>query len=144
VQDDARHTLAALAGTKAGEVANDTVGDRLMFQSFYADKTPEPVAQGLGTTFATALFQLAPGAWQGPVELRYGWHLVFVEALTPGRVPTFEESETSVRSEWLSAQRADVRRQFYDALKARFEIVVQGAEPTRAAGQAAAQQGAKR
>src|SRR5215510_14907754 len=86
-QEDARHALAALAGTKAEEVADDAVGDRFMFQSFYPDKTPEQVAQGFGTTFAAALFQLSPGAWQGPIESGYGWHLVFVDALTSGSIP---------------------------------------------------------
>ena len=142
-QEEARHALAMLAGTKAGEVADDTVGDWFMFQSFYADKTPEQVAQVFGTTFAAALFHLAPGAWQGPVESGYGWHLVFVDALTPGRVPPFEEIVTSVQAEWLSAQRTDARRQFYEALKARYEIVVQRAEPTGAASQTPAQQEAK-
>jgi hypothetical protein len=143
-QEDARHVLATQAGKKAGEVAEDTVGDRFMFQSFYPDKTPDQVAQVFGTKFAAAQFQLTPGVWQGPIESGYGWHLVFVEALTPGRVPAFEEIETSVQSEWLAEQRAEARRQFYDALKARYEIVIQDTEPTKTAGQAAAHQGGTR
>jgi len=143
-QDEARYALVALAGTQAGAGADDTVGDRFMFQSLYPDKTPEQVAQIFGTRFAAALFQLAPGAWQGPVESGYGWHLVFVEALISGRVPAFAEIETAVQAEWLSEQQTRARRQFYDALKARYAIVVHGAEPPRAAGQASAHEGTQR
>ena len=62
-QEEARHGLAALAGTKAEEVAADTVGDRFMFQSFSPDKTPEQVAQGFSTKFAAAQ-TVAPLPWR--------------------------------------------------------------------------------
>jgi hypothetical protein len=39
---------------RAAHEADDTVGDRFMFQSFSPDKTPEQVAQGFGTKFAAA------------------------------------------------------------------------------------------
>ena len=45
----------------------------------------------------SALFGLKPGAWQGPIESGYGWHLVWIDSLTPSRAPAFEEVEAEVR-----------------------------------------------
>ena len=47
-----------------------------------------------------------PGSWQGPIESGFGWHLVFVDTVIPGRVPAFEEIEPDVKTAWLSDQKA--------------------------------------
>ena len=69
-----------------------------MFQDYYADRSPEQLAKDFGSQFAQAVFKLKPGSWQGPVESGYGWHLVFVDSFTPGRIPAFEEVEPDVKS----------------------------------------------
>jgi hypothetical protein len=63
-----------------------------------AGPSRRPRSSGLGTKgtrsgpgFARALVTLAPGSWQGPIESGYGWHLVFVDSLSPSRMPAFEE-----------------------------------------------------
>jgi peptidyl-prolyl cis-trans isomerase C len=80
-----------------------------MFQNYYADRPPDQVGRVFGGNFASSLFELEPGAWQGPIESGYGWHLVFVDSLTPGRVPEFEEVEADVKSAWVADQRADFK-----------------------------------
>jgi len=71
------------------------------------------------------LFRLRPGSCQGPIESGYGWHLIWVDSLTPGRLPSFDEVEPAVKSEWQAEQRAEARRKAYEALRGRYEIVVQ-------------------
>ncbi len=44
----------------------------------------------------------------------------------PGRVPAFEEVETEVKAEWIADQRAETRRRAYEAMRARYEIVLPG------------------
>ncbi len=63
------------------------LGDPFMFQDYYADRAPDQVAKDFGPPFAKALFVQKPGAWAGPIESGYGWHLVFVDSLTPERMP---------------------------------------------------------
>ena len=41
--------------------------------------------------------RLKPGAWSGPLESGYGWHLVFIDSIIPGRIPEFEEVEPDVQ-----------------------------------------------
>ena len=85
---DATRALAKLAGQPADSPATVNLADPFMYQSYYADRTPEYVANVFGTKFAQALSQLKPGAsWQGPIESGFGWHLVWVDSLTTGRRP---------------------------------------------------------
>ena len=84
-----RHERSSkLSGNSA---ATPVSGDRFMFQDYYADSSQEQVAKVFGSQFAESIFTLKSGAWQGPIESGLGWHLVRIEALTPGRVPAFEE-----------------------------------------------------
>jgi len=61
---EARKELAALAGKDAGG------GDGFMFQSAYAEQTPEQVARVFGSKFASSLFQEKVGAWRGSGGVR--------------------------------------------------------------------------
>jgi hypothetical protein len=124
---DAVQALGALAGQPAASPVAAGLADPFMFQDFYGDRSPEQLAKVFGPTFARALFLLTPQAWQGPIESGYGWHLVWVEAITPGRVPAFEEVEAEVKSEWVEGQRAEFKRQAFEAMRARYEIILPSA-----------------
>jgi hypothetical protein len=44
--------------------------------------------------------------------------------MTPARVPAFEEVEPEVRSAWVAEQCTEFKRQAFEAMKARYEIVL--------------------
>jgi peptidyl-prolyl cis-trans isomerase C len=123
-RDAAAATLVKIAGkpSTTGEGAADA--DRFMFQDYYAERPPDQVAKVFGPDFAKAVFRLTPGAWQGPVQSGYGWHLVFVEAIEPGRVPAFEEVVPDVKSAWLDEKQREIKRIAFEAMRARYTIVV--------------------
>ncbi len=130
----AERALSALAGKPADAPEAASLGDTFMFQSYFGDKSKEQMAEEFGPNFAQSLFQLKPGSWQGPIESGYGWHLVWIESITPGRVPQFEEVEPGVKSEWVAEQRAEFKRKAFEAMKARYEIVLPGTSASAAAG----------
>ncbi len=119
---DAEGALAQFAG-KPIDVST-TTGDPFMFQGFYGDRSLEVVAKEFGPPFARALAGIAPGAWAGPIESGYGWHLVFVDAMTPERVPDFDEIEAEVRSAWTEDKREQTRARLYETMRARYEVVL--------------------
>jgi peptidyl-prolyl cis-trans isomerase C len=101
------------------------LGDRFMFHDFYADSTTDQVGNIFGTKFAAALVDLKPGAWSGPVESGLGWHLVWVESITPARVPEFEEVDLKdIKSRWVSDQRLQTKSELFAAMRERYEIVL--------------------
>ena len=123
-RDDAAGTLAQLAGKPRDVPGVPVLADAFMFQDYYGDRSSEDVAKTFGPGFARALFRLAPGAWAGPIESGYGWHLVWVESLTPARVPAFEEVEPGVKTGWIEEQRARIREEAFEAMRARYEVVL--------------------
>jgi parvulin-like peptidyl-prolyl isomerase len=123
-REDAAQALAKLAREPADAPAAATLGDPFMFQDYYGDRALDEVARSFGPGFAQALFQLAPGAWAGPLESGYGWHLVWIDDLTPARVPDFVEVAADVRSEWLEEQRAEIRARAFAEMRARYEVVL--------------------
>ena len=125
--------LKQIAGKPANSPDMAALADPFMFRDYYADRSPDQVGSEFGGKFERSVFELKPGSWLGPLESGFGWHLVFVDSLTPGRVPEFAEVESEVKSEWIKGQRAEFKRKAYEAMKARYEIVL----PTERAIEAA-------
>lgn len=122
--DDAERVLETLRGAPARSAAAAGHADPFMFKSEYADSSLEQVVRVFGEKFAHALFGLKPGAWRGPIQSGYGWHLVWIDALQPSRIPAFEEVEPDVRREWIAQRRAEQERIAYQAMRARYEVVL--------------------
>ena len=114
--------LAKIAGQPEDSKAAAALADAFMFQDYYGDRSPEQLAKEFGSQFAQAVFKLKPGSWQGPVESGYGWHLVFVDSFTSGRIPAFEEVEPDVKSAWLADQREQAWHKAYEAMRAKYTV----------------------
>ena len=130
--DDAAAVLAKIAGQPEDSKLAVASGDSFMFQDYYGDRTPSAIAKEFGPQFAVALEKLKPGSWQGPVESGYGWHLVFVDTVIPGRIPAFEEMEPDVKTAWLGEQKRLAWEKAYKEMRAKY-IVLLPAAPSEAA-----------
>ena len=128
-RSDANEALAKLAGRPASWEKAAALGDPFMFQDYMADRTPDQVAKDFGPPFAKALFAQKPGAWTGPIESGYGWHLVFVDTLIPERAAAFEEVEPDVKTAWLAARKAEAWDKAYKEMRARYELVLPAPPP---------------
>ena len=121
---DAGKALAKLKGKPASWTGAAALGDPFMFQDYLADRTPDQIAKDFGPAFAKALFVQKPGEWAGPIESGYGWHLVFLESLTPERASSFEEVEPDVKTAWLASRKAEAWEKAYKAMRAKYELVL--------------------
>jgi peptidyl-prolyl cis-trans isomerase C len=122
--DDATKALARIAGQPEDSPLIVSAADRFMFQDYYGDRTPSAIAKEFGPQFAVALEKVQPGSWQGPIESGYGWHLVFVDTVIPGRVPAFEEVESEVKTSWLGEQKAQAWQKAYQMMRARYTVLL--------------------
>ena len=120
--NDATKALAKIAGQPEDSRTAAALADRFMFQDYYADRSPEQLTKDFGSQFTQAVLKLKPGSWQGPVESGYGWHLVFVDSITPGRIPAFEEVQPDVKSAWLADQREQAWNKAYTAMRAKYTV----------------------
>jgi len=123
-QSAAKAVLTAAADLPANAAESAGLGDLFMFQDYYADRTPDKVAAEFGGLFASALFELPPGQWTGPIQSGFGWHLVFVESLTPGRIPLFEEVNNEVKAQWTAHQRSEFKEAAYEVMRRKYEVIL--------------------
>jgi hypothetical protein len=123
-QEDAAKALTKVSGQSEDSKLASSLGDQFMFQDYYGDRTPEAIAKEFGPQFAVALEKLRPGSWQGPVESGYGWHVVFVDTVIPGRIPAFEEMESEVKTAWLAQQKSEAWQKSYKEMRAKYTVLL--------------------
>lgn len=122
--EEAAAALAKIAGQPEDSKLAVSLGDRFMFQDYYGDRAPSAIAKEFGPQFAVALEKLKPGSWQGPIESGYGWHLVFVDSIVPGRIPAFEEIESDVKIAWLGQEKATAWQKAYATMRAKYAVLL--------------------
>jgi peptidyl-prolyl cis-trans isomerase C len=123
-RDDAAKALAQLAGQPQDTKLAASLADPFMFQDYYRDRAPDYLGKEFGPQFAQAVAKLAPGSWQGPIESGFGWHLVFVDTVIPGRVPAFEEIEGDVKTAWLGEQKSLSWEKAYKEMRAKYTVLL--------------------
>ena len=120
-RDDAAKALAQLTGQPEDVKSS---ADPSMFQDYYRDQAPDYLGKEFGPQFAQAVQKLPSGSWRGPIESGFGWHLVFVDTVIPGRVPDFEEIESDVKTAWLAAQKAVAWDKAYKEMRAKYTVLL--------------------
>lgn len=133
-RDAAAAALPGLANLAANAPEAEALGDPFMFESVYSDQTPDQVTRTFGPKFARSLFGQKAGAWTGPIESGYGWHLAFIDSLTPGRVPEFEEVEAEVKTQWEAKQRKEFKAEAYRVMREKYEVVLPKNKPGDSGG----------
>jgi peptidyl-prolyl cis-trans isomerase C len=125
-EDNAAKALSKIAGQPEDSKLAVSLADPFMFQDYYGDRTPEQLAKEFGPQFAVALEKVKLGSWQGPIESGYGWHLVFVDTVIPGRIPALEEIEPDVKTAWLGEQKATAWQRAYAEMRAKYVVLLPG------------------
>lgn len=123
---DARAALPDLRGSNGDAAAARGAGDPFLLRNDYSARSRQDVRELFGAEFAGAVFALEPGEWQGPVESAYGFHLVRVGARTEPRLPALSEIRARVAGDWRAEHREAAKRAFYDQLRRRYDVVVEG------------------
>jgi len=100
-------------------------GDAFMFGQQHPDLTRRRVTALFGKQFAAQTFDLPVGDWQEPVASAYGLHLVRVDKKSMASTPTLAEVRDNVINEWQSQQRKTVNEQFYQGLRASYEVIIE-------------------
>ena len=121
---DAAKLLAQLAGQPETVKLPESSADPFMFQEYYRDRAPDYLGKEFGPQFAQAVAKLPTGSWHGPIESGFGWHLVFVDTETPGRVPDFEEIEADVKMAWLGEEKAIAWDKAYKEMRAKYTVLL--------------------
>lgn len=122
--DDARRTLDAIG---PGLPDEDTLalGDPLSLPVVLEDSSPSDLGRLFGEAFAGSVAELEPGSWQGPVQSGFGWHLVYVFEVEPGRQPTLDEVRSQVELEVKTLRRKASIDSLYERLAENYRIEIE-------------------
>ena len=120
---DVEQALAALRSDD--EVDPIELGDATLLPFYHDDLRDTEVAGLLGRDFVPGLKEAEVGTWSDPIESSYGLHLIYVQQRTPGHLPNLGEVRDAVRRDWFAERRAESKRQFYDSLRERYEVVIE-------------------
>ena len=123
-KSDAERALNQLAGPEQPPPRAPELGDPFMLQDAHSLQSPQEVSQLFGQSFADALFGLAPGPWQGPVESSYGLHLIQVSEKIEGQLPDMSLVHDQVLQDLLRERREEAQAQAYEVLRKRYEISI--------------------
>lgn len=114
-------TQAMLAALEAGAPPSQIGQTSLLPQTIEAlDVLGVDRVFGAGT--GDAISRLPVGAWSGPVQSGYGYHLVRLAALTPPALPPLDDVRDRVLSEWRTVQMREVQERFSEAVLDRYTI----------------------
>jgi hypothetical protein len=101
-------------------------GDRFPFLRNYAERTLQFISGHFGIGFVQSLQQLQPdpARWQGPLESAYGYHLVLLTTLMPGRDPALVDVRTDVMRDLIQARSEERLAQLVEIVRAQYQVDV--------------------
>lgn len=120
----AAEALAVVEGKSPDSSEVAAIGDPFMFQNHYGDATPDQVSKEFGPEFSNQLFQLTPGKWVGPVKSGYGWHLVWIDSIEPGRIPIYAEVMPNVKAGWIDDKYREIKATALEEMRSRYSVIV--------------------
>jgi hypothetical protein len=85
----------------------------------------DEVAREYGDGFADVLAHLPVGIWLGPVESRYGAHLVRLESIEPGATPPLDEVRAQVTRDYEADRRQRTLATVLREMRWRYEVEVE-------------------
>ncbi len=99
------------------------MGDPAPIKPAFQNVDARAVANQFGGKFAAAVFDLAPGVWQGPIESAQGLHLVRITALVPGELRPFDEIKGELAEMWHEQRQREGEERYFAGLLKKYRIV---------------------
>lgn len=127
---DAMTLLATLQKPAGKDIDVETLGDSLMLKQTFRRESERDIARDLGSQFLQSLRNMPTGSWQGPIRSGFGLHIVYIDERIDGKAPKLKNVRDAVLRDWASAERKQVNKAFYEALRRRYTVTVEGA-PSR-------------
>jgi hypothetical protein len=123
---EAENVLARLKSAKSAPEEAVSLGDTIMIDSSFRERSLDEVARTFGGQFAEELFSADQMGWQGPIASTFGLHLIYIEKRTASRMPEFENIREDVKNDFMYERKKEVTDSAYNAVKSRYTILVEG------------------
>ena len=112
----------ALRELQAGR--SNVEGDPSVLPLSYGDVSLSDLDRDYGVPFAHAVETGPVGAWQGPIQSAYGWHVLQVQVRHPAVVQPFEAVRSEVHDALTAERRKTENAAYMHKLRKRYHIEV--------------------
>ncbi len=102
------------------------MGTTTMLSHEMKEMPADLIDREFGENFASKLQALTPGQWNGPVPSVFGWHLIYIDSLTPSRPLPLEAVRNEILLQLQYEDKDAAKEQFYTELLQQYEITYQG------------------
>jgi peptidyl-prolyl cis-trans isomerase C len=126
VTKEAENILARLKSKQSAPEEAASLGDMIMIDTSYKERSPDEIARALGKGFSDDLFSAGEMGWQGPIASTFGLHLVYIEKRSASKMPEFENIREDVKNDFMHDRKKQVIDTAYNAAKSRYTILVEG------------------
>lgn len=124
-----RDALATLAELNAGQVSFEQAGrygDRFFFLRNYIERSDRLITDHFGDGMAEQIFAAKPSAtWTGPIQSKYGFHLVMLRRKDPAKTLALEVVADQVLADMERERLDDIRRAAYQQAADNYTIIQQ-------------------
>jgi hypothetical protein len=116
--------LLAIVNGKSGTTWQ-SLSDALPLPTDFRAANSAEISRHFGRDFPAKLAGLPVGGWSGPIESRYGLHLIRVHERTPGRTPPLQEVREAVANQWRITKREELNAAAQRRRRARYAVTIQ-------------------
>ncbi|MDX2441660.1 MAG: peptidylprolyl isomerase [Desulfobacterales bacterium] len=124
--DDAKKVLDRLKSSKSPPEKASSLGDTIMVDYSYKERSPAEVVRVLGKKFADELFSASEMGWQGPITSTFGVHLIYIEKRIASKMSEFASLREGVKNDFMYERKKQVIDSAYNAMKSRYTILLEG------------------
>jgi len=103
-----------------------SAGANTMLSPEMKEMPADLIDREFGENFASKLQELTPGQWSGPVPSVFGWHLIYLDSMTPPRPLPLEAVRNEILMQLQYEDKDAAKEQFYTELLQQYEITYQG------------------
>ena len=131
IDSDMKTLLKQLSNTERRFTSTNwqKYGDQLfVLKPDYALSGEREIATIFGAEFTSALLDLKPDVWSGPIASGYGLHAVRLNQIEAPRPAALADVRPIVEREWRNAQRKATAEAQYQQLRSGYQIVVKRPE----------------
>lgn len=113
---DARQRADAIRGDLTSGRAWKRLGERISLPISMETAATSEIDRQFGDEFTAELTRIKPGTWSGPVASGFGYHLVRVRQIAPGKAVHLSDVRQSVENDWQAATLKDRQARAYQTL----------------------------
>jgi parvulin-like peptidyl-prolyl isomerase len=117
-------------------VSDEAMGDAFLHGFEFTERETQEITALFGGEFAAQLAALREGEWSEPVASSYGLHLVRVEARGLLQPASLDAVRETVVRDFNEERRNTANREIFEKLRERYQVAVDEAALTNAAGPA--------